>query len=469
MSFSALSSLSSELKSIIIEFIDNGDEESLRTLLKLSEVSWSFRTLSVPKIFRAVTVDASEWGADKLSELAQSSLAEHVETLSLRPRTLVEFIESDGESNESPRNEDAEEDVDGEEDAAERDDGTGEDEKEDEEGGDAEEGFSEGEETFGLPEEIAEILSDLSCFPNLKTFVLDYEWFDTDPETIFTELEAEEDIEKILEEEKTREWRAVLARAYAAIAKNEDRLKSFTVANIIAKQVSFWSQPEFHTFLNSLDAFSLSVGSYEPQFGLNIADGYITFWEGFPQWFYDHLTNLTTFRLISSNCSPLGFHSSHLGLQPGHMPRLKELSISKVLICPELHDFIAKHGSLESIVLEDCWAEFDRGITWDVFFRSITTGRPPSLKSFKILPHRATLKVEGYLRPDEYDIISRNAEAIKEILKTNPSRMLFAYADLHYRAPSVQMAVEKNIKQFNHGDDEREYQSLMEYVKRNNR
>jgi hypothetical protein len=166
--------------------------------------------------------------------------------------------------------------------------------------GDKDDDFSDTEKVF--PDEVANILSDLSKFPNLQSLGVEFELgIDENGEMssnhwendfyMFGDEESEQDV---VTAEANEGWRAMMAKTFNALARNE-RLEELEIRNLVPKTVSAWSTDAFQNLLGTLDRFRISLWGADNGAGwrTNTLDSYGSFVDRMDQYFFGHLVKIT--------------------------------------------------------------------------------------------------------------------------------------------------------------------------------
>jgi hypothetical protein len=444
MSSATLESLAAEFKLAIIDLLDVDDKAGKRALLSLSQASRAWRTLCLPKVFSSITIDDDEERSKSLRNLPESPYAAYVKSLCFKP-DLQGWMDEVEFEYIPPEN--------------------------------------APDEALSLPEGFTMALFCLDRFPNLERFVLDY-GVEVGDCTIFNWLTVEEETERIPIEERTYEWRAMLAQTFKAILRNERAIKCFRMENVIAKPVSIWSSPRFRELLGALDEFSISICGIDCDYWTANAvslEGYRHFAFNMPECFFSHLNNITKFSFATSVWGPYGLTGgdggSHIEfeLRPEHMPRLESLHLSHVFICPNIVTFITHHSLLEVIKLENCWSGIKGGarnaITWSDFFNSLADNCPVNLQSFEIWPRQAPISKEDI---NDYqvggeDVKEEKTDDVRRALEADPDKFVFAYASLHDKYTYLVFHLDTNIDAFIEEDDQQSYNKLISIVENNAR
>lgn len=250
-----------------------------------------------------------------------------------------------------------------------------------------------------FPGVVDDLLSNLHQLPNLGLltirFVYDFSNYD---EWNGLELCDEiESIEEVRAAEQETAWRALMAKTYTAVARNQSpNFKALELRDLPKEQVSTFNDTAFHTLLSQMDKFSLLVKGEDNGAGwcINTTKRYPDFTSRFGRWFFDHLLSATTFAIKSTQSGPIGLEGmnhAQLCLDKDHMPQLKSLSLEYIFICPEMIDFLTAHDStLEQFILTSCYAcplsLAENGLHWHQFFDALNKANMRQLRRLEITP-----------------------------------------------------------------------------------
>ncbi|PGH05195.1 hypothetical protein GX51_03094 [Blastomyces parvus] len=362
-----------------------------------------------------------------------------------------------------------------------------------------------------LPTSAAEILSNLSRFPNLDRLLIHWRFHDSDwyieLYTIENHLDYNYDIVELEEKDP---WRALMRDVYNALSKNvadintssnalssspssspqAPILKSLEINNIPMNPVSTYLSPTFHNFLSSIGSFKLdlvtsdSVGDYE----ISTFNQYHEFTYVLDEYFFNHLSSATSLHITawggplggddSGNCGRLSLPSTR------QLPVLKRLVVGNCFTAPTLIDFLAAHArSLERVEFVSCFSDAQEGNTWCKLFEALARARPERLVEFCVEPARVRFRDHSWDRTVERDSEEARCE---ELLGGDEDeregdcvggggggvagrrgRRAFSYAYVDDKYGFLSEIPYKNRAMFLKGEDQRAYDALMEIVERN--
>lgn len=429
-----------ETKIAIIEQL-HANPEDHASLLSLSATCSHFRTLLLPYVLRSITLRNTEKSGSSIEAIANcSNSCQHVKEL--------HFIGSAPGSNE---------------------------------------------ETFGeteniLPDIVQSILAGLQRFPNLRSVSVEFDLDlsnDDKWEDGFYIFDVRETPDENVKAESNEGWRALMAKTWTAISHNTDpHFKAFEIRQLLPIEVSTFREPQFHRFLSTIECFSLSTHGNDNGVGwrTNTMLGVGAFYDHLDALLFDHLINLKDLRIMPSEEAPLG--SNHvetgylpLALRDRQMPLLQSVHLERTFVCPDLIRFLVRHsGTLMTVVLHDCMGSgVDNKWTvgegeevtaskyaWAYMFERLSDEAPKQLKSFLIESTDIPLVCDYDGEP-----VLGEAKAIRDTLRDEPGRRLFLYQDCDDKYGNLLDREELNREAFLRGDDQREYDRLMEIVEAN--
>ncbi|KAF2847924.1 hypothetical protein T440DRAFT_352362, partial [Plenodomus tracheiphilus IPT5] len=206
-------------------------------------------------------------------------------------------------------------------------------------------------------------LLNLSRLPNLKQVTVQFACAKTADEDediyrssygIFKELETDE---QVLESEKMFAFRSLMERSYRALSHTlAGSIKHLELKNVVAKKCSAWKLTEFHSMLQGLSSFTISVrgGDNGSGWQINPVKGYLNFISELDDTFFRHLSNVKHFKFAATRDAPPGIeggmNNAALPLLGHHMPQLESLSLEHIFISGNLSAFIIAHcRTLESV------------------------------------------------------------------------------------------------------------------------
>lgn len=322
------------------------------------------------------------------------------------------------------------------------------------------------------------VLSDLRCFPRLKTLSIEFPVnFRRGGWSMYWEMFDEEETQaEIQSAEENEGWRALMAKTFDALSLNDKAsVKALEIRELYPLEVSTFHSEAFHDFLGTLERFDLSLfgGDNGAGWCINCSNGYLEFVFKLDAYFFDHLTNVTEFRLRAGATGPLGLRGDRhadLVLRRDQMPLLKSVFLENIFVCQELVHFLVGHSkTLESVSLHDCYGgingEAEDGIFWAELFTVLSDAKPEKLCQLEILPLDPPYRdTNNFADLSEYD----GVHLCRMALDGDPKRRLFAYKTLDEKYGTLFDDEEQNIQSFLEGDDQRVYDRLMRIVAKNN-
>lgn len=321
------------------------------------------------------------------------------------------------------------------------------------------------------------VLSNLQHFPRLQTLSIEFpvnfkygEW--SCYWQMFDEEETEEEIELA---EKHDGFRALMAKTYDALAQNDKpSVKTLEIRKLYPLEVSTFRSDAFHKFLGTLQRFDLSLfgGDNGAGWCINCSNGYLEFVFKLDAYFFDHLSNVTEFKLRADDTGPLGLRGNRhadLVLRPDQMPLLKSVVLENIFVCPELIDFLVGHSkTLESVSLHNCYAgingEAENGIPWEDLFTALSEAKPQKLHHLDVLPlDPPYVDTNSHADLDE----TAGVHQCRMMLDQDPRRRMFAYKILDDKYGMLFDDEDQNQESFLGGDDQKAYDKLMHLVEAN--
>jgi hypothetical protein len=295
----SLSSLSTELKLLIVEYLNATlshpkedtplDEFELwkaqdrnspwsqrqpplthRDILNVSRVNRDFRTIALPFLFKTVTLHNTEASARSLQALAASPYARFVQRLDYT--AVVDFpehrtyITPEFQQKYAPRPED-------------------------------------------FPPEVEDALSHLSRFTNLDTIIVEFPWDEDQYVDGFYSRMRHERVADLPKAESQINWRALLVKSYTALAGNDSGVvKKLAMKNEVAQKLSVWWSDEWRKLFGGLEAFECGLRGGDDGRGvlLNMLDGYAASVQYLQMLFCHHLDSVQDFHLFATKEGPVG-------------------------------------------------------------------------------------------------------------------------------------------------------------------
>lgn len=259
------------------------------------------------------------------------------------------------------------------------------------------------------------------------------------------------------------------------------------IRQLFWKKVSSFSQAPFHDFLSHLEQFTLSIHGEDNGAGwnLNISQEYSALMRKLDEYFFDHLANVTILSIKAPEEGPLGLafepgpseqeetRHAPLTLKADQMPLLTTLHLDYIFASPELINFLVGHrDTLEKVILRRCYASIGgvayNGIYWSEFFNSLSSACPAKLRCFELVDSKVPLTSDEEFGSEENEEeVPDEVREARTILQQDPGRRLFPYAYLDDKYGNIFFDEEKVLASFLKGEDQRNWDRLMELVERN--
>ncbi|KAL2205197.1 hypothetical protein CC79DRAFT_1014017 [Sarocladium strictum] len=270
-------------------------------------------------------------------------------------------------------------------------------------------------------------------------------------------------------------WRRTMASMWTVLCRN-NAIISLETDKLPALPLSSWLQPEWPAFLGRLRSLVLGIrgGDNGAGWKANTATGYREFLETLNEHFFDHAKSLTKLHLKADADVFYGdndMYPSPTAFRPGHMPELEELVIENCFIdencCTYLVDASNSGSSLKKLSLLDCMANQETPTWSQVFTRLDSLGGELSLREFIVANERIEF-------PDDYEKISH-----LPVVKDRPSGTIyvrstpkdegeyprpFAYGTVDDKYGMIFMDEERNVEEYESGEDFRAYEELMKLI-----
>jgi hypothetical protein len=439
----SLLTLPPELHQLIIDLLLTPPSDP-HPLLPLSTTCTFFRSLLTPYIFTALSFTNTTKSSSSIHLISSRPAAKFVKTLTFTGTAPGDIdsgsTDSDSDTQVSP--------------------------------------FRDIEAIF--PADLGNVLGNLHLFPNLEClsigfeFHLDWEhWEDS-----FYIFQDEESSEQIAEAENTEAWRALMAKTYSSLSRNKHPIKGLEIRDIVAKEVSTFSSPDFHDFLGRVESFKLSIRGDDNGAGwhINTLEGYTEFVDKLDEFFFEHLKAAAEFCLAATDLGPLGqegHFQAPVPLNDSQMPRLQVVKLEYVFLCRELMDFLVGHAqTLENLVLQNCAGEVrwsENPVYWYEIFEAVVAAKPEKLRKLEILPRTLEFDAERVgefgdledLGEEEYKTL------VEETVKANQGHYeerLWAYGTLDDKYGMLFEDDDSVARSFHEGKDQRGYDELMRVV-----
>lgn len=437
-----LRNLPCEIQLILIDHL-NGDADLKSGLIQLSNTCSFYRSLISPHLFSSITLRNKQIGSAARDLITTGRIRHHVKRL--------HFIGSAPGNNcyDSGYDEDLD------------------------------------ETAYILPKTVRSILADLTCFPNLQTLTVqfDYGFKDQAAWSYVTEIFDEPETEWMVDyAEKTEPWRSLMAKVWDALIQNQSPgFKELCIRRMIPKEVSSYRKPEFAAFLNSMERFSLTAHGNVTGQRDNALEGNRAFYSQLGGFMFDHLTSLTHLTLTASETGPLGLSKEtfpyclSLPLDASQMPLVESLHLEGLWVCPELSKFLASRaGTLKSITLRDCVghgpSEEDMpDLRWAHLFKGLADTSLQSLKRFIVEPRDAPLF--DAIRAVSHESFEEVEEvrSFRGLQERHPERRVFAYQYCDEKTALRWNDGRVNRAAFLRSEDQAQYDRLMRVVRANAR
>jgi hypothetical protein len=434
----SLASLPAELQLSIVEQLDETSNSFIPgpspELLSLSRVCKALRNLILPFLFRNITLLNEERAGSSVLTVLTGPYSEHVRNVHY---VGIMAMPSDHDDYDVP-----------------------------EPSGDH------------FPEAVEQVLSRLAELQNLERVTVqficdrkeedDKEYYDG----AFYLLEEPETDEQVLDSEKTTAFRALMERSYRALAQNPpSSIRSLKLKDVVAKKCSAWKLPEFHTLLQNLSSFTISLrgGDNGAGWRINKMDGYHKFVGELDTYFFQHLSNIKHFSFAATDDGPpgndTGWNSTALPLHGQHMPQLQSFHLEYVFISGHLAAFVEAHSStLETVRLNHCYSGWgsEDAICWGDFFCSIASHKLGALKNFDV----GASDLEQLEMPGKDDYYYGKTVRSEELREQFPERRMYDYKHLDDKYGMVFDSDENAFEKFESGSDHVGWQQLCKVIER---
>jgi hypothetical protein len=437
----SLLTLSAELKLMIIEHLELDSSSFIpgpsQDLLSLSRVCKMLRALSIPYLIRSITLLNEEKSGISILALLNSADAEHVRDLH-----YIGIMDVP----ESP---------------------------------DCQDGPVKEPSPDDLPESVEQVLSSLAKLANLERVTVQFICAKTADEDeriyrfsydIYEELETDE---QVLESENSIAFRSLMQRSYMALSRNPaSSIQHLELRNVMAKRCSAWDSTEFHTLLQGVTSFTISLrgGDNGAGWQINKVEGYLDFVARLHVYFFKHLSKVKTLSLAATSDGPPGIdggmNNAALPLLEQHMPELQHLILEYFFISEDLANFITAHGkTLQTVRLNHCYSGSgnEDAICWGDFFSSVASKEATALRVFDIGPS----DLEQCQLLDEADYDYKFVLQTSQLREKFPERRMLDYKDLDDKYGMVFDSEDHAIESFESGSDHSGWKQLCKLIKQN--
>lgn len=330
-----------------------------------------------------------------------------------------------------------------------------------------------------FPEGVNALLSNLRVFPNLETLSIRFDYLFND----YSEWEESDEEVKKAEEEYA--WRALMAKTYEALIRNEIiGLKALEIEDLVPRKVSTFTSQPFRTFLSRLERFSLSIYGEDNGAGwmINTHYYYDAMMAKLDEYFFNHLASATAFALKAPEEGPLGLEGMNhirLAFRKGQMPLLKTLDLEYIFVCPELIEFLLDHvQTLEHLSMQNCSSSInglaEDEIHWKQLLNALADANPERLSHLQITNMTENSETgipltydQALGKEEDEEEVSGEVEEARRILQADPNRRLFAHTNLDDKYGMLDHDEEENLASFQQGEDQASYERLMRIVNAN--
>ncbi|OGM49717.1 hypothetical protein ABOM_001887 [Aspergillus bombycis] len=334
------------------------------------------------------------------------------------------------------------------------------------------------------PLEVDRVLSNLRMFSSLDKFVIEFP-FDYDDDLLINYFQS--DIfypENALSEESENAWRGLMAASLHAIVSNYTNSSStgqlplsieFRDLNIF--MVSIFTTEAFQSFLSQLTTFNLSIRRWDNGVGWTMMTQPIfgDFSHYLGPFFFNNLAAVEEFSFDPRDTASLGNggqpYYEDIGLRDTTMPRLRRLTLSNIILCSELRDFLVRHKTtLESITFQDCFAsgerprEYGQAINWRELFTTLAQEPFSQLTSFQLTWEESQLQM---LDLDDSWTDPGVAQLVRQKLEREPHAKAFPYCEVDSKYGSRYCTTEAIQTAFLNGADYQSYVDLMAVIQWN--
>lgn len=319
----------------------------------------------------------------------------------------------------------------------------------------------------------------------------------------------------VISREASFTWRATMNDVFASMAANTS-IRALKLVDLLPRFCStFWTK-EWMEFLERLEDVQIELWGGDNGAGYdrflppiilrfadvlcrwhsNTTDGYGKFIADLGDRFFKNLKSVKRLEFVADKGNVVGCEGMrhgmlvcHFALQDGSTnltsapfpmrpddlgDALESLILMNFYIDPALLAFLqARPQQLTSLHLINCAAAVpsgpslsENGIPWSEFFAGFRNVEP-ALQELVVLntvvPLSSDEQFNRYGPKEEPDEI----KAVRERLRAEPHQRLFAYGYLDDKYGMVFANEEENLEYFEQGDDQREYDALMDLVAQN--
>ena len=330
-----------------------------------------------------------------------------------------------------------------------------------------------------LRKPIADVLSNLEQLPSLDTLTLTFKWWDMYGASLVPWTLPGETSEQILEREKAEYWRVLNAKAIYSLGLNSNHtLKKLIIKDFTLKEISYYSDPGWHRFLNQLEEFEMSILTSHFIGGADFGP-YSVFTAKLDKFFFDHLNNVREFRLHAHATAALG-SLAPFALRSGHLPRVRRIELTNVFIhqplldmlierAPEMENIKFRNVMADGIGQRSHYRDWPGQITWAHFLNSLADTNLPRLVNLDISPLKWPFDwgvVFGPWAMTDTLEGNENLAELNQIVDCNPQKLVFLYGT-HDRVHKLRCNASTAFH-YHIGDDHRAYERVTAIISRNN-
>ncbi|KAF4337485.1 hypothetical protein FBEOM_8626 [Fusarium beomiforme] len=300
-------------------------------------------------------------------------------------------------------------------------------------------------------------------------------WGDQDNLGTIHVVEHEEDWDQTLQQEHDIIWRAQHNEVMHTISANPN-ITNLKMSNLLPKNTSAWETPEWASFLGRLQVLDISVfgGNNGACWQANTMPGFAEFIDNLPYFIIRHAQNIKHFSLEAHKEGLFGTTAYQyrilLPLQEDHFLFLRSLKLKNIMIGPDLLEFLeTRVDCLEELELHDCMCSGPqwRAVppTWGDLWKTMRE-RNVRLRKVCVVQSRMPPLMWGENYKEDFQT-SEDSEAAKRVrkrLEKDKSLVLWRYARVDDKYGWVAELPDTNLKNFEKGEDQREYEKLLKML-----
>ncbi|KAF4946056.1 hypothetical protein FSARC_14295 [Fusarium sarcochroum] len=280
--------------------------------------------------------------------------------------------------------------------------------------------------------------------------------------------EFPEDWDKVRDREETFFWRAQYTEVWNEIAANPN-INKLKILNLLPKNSSAWLTTEWKTFLGKMEDLDISVfGAGNGILEAHKMPGFYGFAATLPEVMMRHATKVTRLRLVAHKQGLLGstsdMHQVPLPLEKRNLPSLRFLQLENIMLGHESLDFLKHHAdTLQELQLHSCMCHGDDvdpswSDLWKLIREVTTTVTEVTYVQDKTPPITEHEKFDSIPTSEDSDAEKK----IRKLLAEDKSLVLWRYVYVDDKYGFVSEYREENIEHFERGNDQLEYNKLME-------